>query len=983
MSYLLSDLPRIARQRARGFRLLLAAVSFALLACASIQGSPVEDASSGMAVQLGGDHARIGIAADGRGWHLQDIRNGTDYGPGSTGSPWARILVDGEEHGATVVQVEDATDREARILLSFEDTDVMATLQLRSRDDYFTLEVVSVQGDDVEELTFVDVPLDLKGSPEEPFAACALALNLRTNVREIPGLSTRLRALAFRKLGFSGAGVALVASPPGRMRDILKKVVSQAPDLPRSTLGGPWALDAEVNRGSYLFNFGGLTEANVDEWIAVAKQLGFTQIDFHGGRSFRFGDCRPDPETYPEGFASLKAVIDRLHAVGLKAGLHTYAFFLDKRCPWVTPVPDPRLGTDATFTLAGPLAPDATTLRVVESTKGMSAVTGFFVRNSATLRAGDELITYSEVVEGPPHEFRGCTRGALGTRAAPHAGGEKVHHLKECFGLFAPGGDTTLLAEVAAKTAEAFNTCGFDMIYMDALDGEDILGGAAYGWHYGSKYVYEVFRRLERPAVMEMSTFHHHLWCVRSRMGAWDHPRRSHKRFVDIHCGANASLERMFLPGQLGWWAVKTWTGHQGEPTFTDDIEYLCGKALGHGVGLSLMGIDPQTVRDIPAYGRLAEIFREYEGLRLSGEVDEATLARLREPGVELTLVRPEGNPPAFEEVRYLKHRVEGLDGWSDRWEVDNPFEKQPVAFRIEALLSAEPYDGEGAQTVVDFTDPDIFARRASARGVTLDLRSVEEPLRAGAASGELTATSEGLVERRASWAETAVLKDPPLDLRAKQALGVWIHGDGKGAVLNFQLRCPPHIVAGIGEHYVEVDFTGWRYFQLIEPEGERYEDYSWPYGHAYAIYREHVDYAHIASLGLWCNNLPAGEKVTCALSPIRALPLVEIRITRPAITIRGSTLTLPVELETGCYLEYLPGREPSQAKCRVYGRTGGLLSEVAPRGDVPYFEPGLNEVSFGCDASGEVKPRARVTAILRRGLPPVGPGKGDAGGSR
>jgi hypothetical protein len=466
-------------------------------------------------------------------------------------------------------------------------------------------------------------------------------------------------------------------------------------------------------------------------------------------------------------------------------------------------------------------------------------------------------------------------------------------------------------------------------------------------------------------------------------MGAWDHPRRSHKRFVDIHCGANASLERMFLPGQLGWWAVKTWTGHQGEPTFTDDIEYLCGKALGHGVGLSLMGIDPQTVRDIPAYGRLAEIFREYELLRLSGEVAEATLARLREPGVELRLVRSADDAPAFEEVRYPKHRIEGLDGWSNRWRVENPFEKQPAAFRIEALLSAEPYDGESAQTVVDFTDPDLFTRRASARGVTLDLRSVEEPLRAGAASGELTATSEGLVEQRASWAQAAVLKDPPLDLRAKQALGVWIHGDGKGAVLNFQLQCPPHIVAGIGEHYVELDFTGWRYHQLIEPEGERYEDYSWPYGHAYAIYREHVDYGHIASLGLWCNNLPAGETVTCHLSPIRALPLVEIRIIHPSITIRGNSLTFPVELETGCYLEYLPGREPSQAKCRVYGRTGGLLREVAPRGDGLLFEPGVNEVSFGCDAPGAVMPRARVTAILRGGASLEGPGRRGAGGSR
>ena len=38
---------------------------------------------------------------------------------------------------------------------------------------------------------------------------------------------------------------------------------------------------------------------------------------------------------------------------------------------------------------------------------------------------------------------------------------------------------------------------------------------------------------------MEMSTFHHHLWCVRSRYCAWDHPNRSHKRFIDLHIAEN------------------------------------------------------------------------------------------------------------------------------------------------------------------------------------------------------------------------------------------------------------------------------------------------------------------------------------------------------------------------------------------------------------------------------------------------------------
>ena len=78
--------------------------------------------------------------------------------------------------------------------------------------------------------------------------------------------------------------------------------------------------------------------------------------------------------------------------------------------------------------------------------------------------------------------------------------------------------------------------------------------------------------------------------------------------------------------------------------------------------------------------------------------------------------------------------------------------------------------------------------------------------------------------------------------------------------MLNVQLRSPTHISHGIGDHYIPIDFTGWRYFELIEPEGERHAEYPWPYGGIYSIYRESVNYGQVASLGLWYNNLPPGK---------------------------------------------------------------------------------------------------------------------------
>ena len=275
--------------------------------------------------------------------------------------------------------------------------------------------MVSVEPEQIDELTFVDLPLTLTGATDEPFAACALALNLKTKVRGIPQATSHLWAACYPRFGFAGAKVALIGCPYGELRKVMQEVVTAADDLPHSAIGGPWALDGPNNYGSYLFDFGDLTEQTVDRWIALAQELGVTQIDFHGGRSFRFGDFRPDPVLYPQGVTSMKAVIDKLHAAGIQAGLHTYAMFIDKSSPYVTPVPDPRLGKDATFTLATELSADAQLVPVVESTENMSTITGFFVRNSVTLQIDDELITYAGVSKESPYAFTKCTRGACGT----------------------------------------------------------------------------------------------------------------------------------------------------------------------------------------------------------------------------------------------------------------------------------------------------------------------------------------------------------------------------------------------------------------------------------------------------------------------------------------------------------------------------------------------------------------------------------------
>ncbi len=902
---------------------------------------------------LENDYLKYVIGKDGRNFQFADKQTGTDCCARQPGAGFARVKVGGKYHQASSARLADG-----RLAVEFGPSGVRAVLEPTVHKHYLVLEVVACEGEGVEELVLVDVPLTLQGSPEEPFAACALALNLRTNVAELPRANTRLRATCYARFGLAGAKVAIIGCPQDQLRPVMQEVVTEAKDLPKSPIGGPWALGQPINQGSYLFNFGNMSLEKTDAWIELAQRLGMNQIDFHGGNSFRFGDCRPNPKTYPDGLASLKAVIDKLHGAGIAAGLHTYAFFINKSCPWVTPAPDPRLAKDATFTLAEDLAPESDAVAVAEPTDAMSTITGFFVRNSVTLRIDDELITYGGVAKEPPFAFTSCKRGAYGTRVAAHAKGAQVHHLKECFGLFVPDPDSTLLAEVAARTAEAFNTCGFDMMYLDALDGSDVLGGRENAWHYGSKFVFELWKRLERPALMEMSTFHHHLWYVRSRYVAWDHPNRSHKKFIDVHCEANERNRRMFLPGELGWWALKSWTGPQGEPTHTDDIEYLMAKCLGTDTGFALMGISPENVGSVPALPRLADIIRRYEELRHSGRVPEATKARLRAPGDEFRLLGSLQEGWQFQPVEYDKHKVLGADGPTSTWTVTNRFHAQPAAIRIEALMAAGPYDDPGNVTLADFASADDFPARAAAPGVTGELAPSDTQLKIGPVSGCLAA-SNARAGRDATWVKWEKTFDPPLDLHAHQALGVWVHGDGQGEVLNFQLQSPTHIVRAHGEHYVIVDFTGWRYFELIEPEGERYADYRWPYGNIYSIYRSSVNFRHVEKLGLWLNHLPPKGKATCYLSPIRAMPVVKTKLTNPKLTIGDRTLLFPVEIESGSYLEF-----HAQDDCKLYGPQGELIREVVPQGAPPLVQPGPNQAAFHADTRPGLSARAQVSVV-------------------
>ena len=854
----------------------------------------------------------------------------------------------------------DGTSRDAtcscengRLMLDFPGGAGTAVITVTPKDRYFVFEVASLDSDEADELTF----LALVPSPsryvnhmsslaaDDELAVCVRALNLQTLVT-IGDKPPLFRASSFRDYGFQGAKAALVACPAAHIRDVLKQVVREE-GLPYSRLGGPFALDAVESCGSYLF--ASVSEGNVDDWINLTRRAGFTHVHFSGWWQ-SLGHYAPGKELFPNGLAGMKETVRKIHAAGLKAGMHTLTGCIATNDPWVTPVPEKRLVPDAVYTLAADMDRESKIIRTVER-PGEHDTVWSYSGNGNVIRIDEELIHYSAISRDPPYGFLNCTRGAFGTRVHPQAKGASADHLQQRYLAFYPDENSALLDEVADAIARVYNECEMDEIYMDGAEG-------MRAWHPVALMRKAIYDRLRRPALVEASSWGHHSWPFHSRVGAWDHPKWGLKRFVDMHCESALHYRKSALvEAQLGWWAI---LGHGDyfRSEMPDEIEYLCCKTLAMNAPMSIQGV---TVGTRPPNARQNEYFTtvgRYERLRLARYFTDELRERLAEPGQEFQLQQAIDGEWEFRPVAYDTHKVTSLTDGSAEWTAVNTFGEQPVRLRIEALYAAAAYDSNGSLPMVDYADVGAYDLRQNAPGVTHTFETVIDNIRAGEVSACFSATNNGTTAYGA-WARAGRGFEPHLDMGPCEAFGLWIHGDGKGEVLNIQLSNPREYSHAYAEHYVTIDFTGWKYVELLlrERSAARYHDYKWPYFSQHGIFRNRLVSDHVHELNFYLNNLPPGETATVLLSPIRAVPTSRLELRHPGLEAAGSKLQFPVSMHSGWYIEF-----ESMSDCCVYDERGVLQQRLIPRGQVPSLTKGSNRLSFTCEGPPEINARAEIT---------------------
>ena len=841
-----------------------------------------------------------------------------------------------------------------------------AVIGVDTRRDFFTFTVRSLTLTNAESLTFCNVaatPAKYHGSmanmlSDDADAVCLRGYDLPVEL-EIGG--NTLRVWTTSAHGLTGCRAGLAAGPKAEMPSMLRAMAESA-GVPTSKLGGPWSLGAEANRGSYLF--ADLAHAATDDWIELARRGGFSTVHIHGWWR-TLGHYDVSTNLYPRGLADMQDSVARIHAAGLRASIHTLTACIDPRDAWITPEASPDLIPFDTYTLARALSPTDTVLYVNEKPAAHHDVVFTYMSNGNAIRIGSEILQYAEVSRESPYAFTRCTRGAFKTRPAAHTANDRADYLQQRYISFYPQPDSPLAADLADHIAKVFNTCKLDQIYFDGSEGMMSRYGIDAMRH-------AIFKRLKGDPLVEASCHGEHNWWFHSRLGAWDHPVWAAKRFHDKHIATSAQYrDSDLLEPQMGWWAPRM-PSPQARGHFLDEMEYFACKNLGLDAAMSIQGVNV-SYAPLPFHiEKQFTLLGWYEHLRLARYFDTQTVSRVAVPGDEFRLRQNLEGAWQFTPVKLSAHRISSLGNGSEAWSASNPYMPQPLSVRFEALYAVAPYDSPKRVPLADAADFAAFKTSTASSGIALNLAEETADTKGGRRNLRLRAENKGS-SRVGAWARaTLEFPAPYRNLTGAGAFGVWVKGDGKGALLNLQLGTPREFMHALSDHYVTLDFTGWRYVELLvrERDVDRMTDYVWPYGGAYDIYRNPLDMSHISHVSFYLNDLPAGGGVDVTVSPVMALPVQSALLKNPALSVNGQALALPFTLASGDFAEVEP-----DGLCTHYSAKGDLIASarcgtgVPPVGSssgnmgaTPMLHSGSNTLLFSCVPPSNVSARAEVT---------------------
>jgi hypothetical protein len=834
---------------------------------------------------------------------LRDKQKGAEL-LSPVGPPFAAVRKHGRWFPATSVA------RKGDLLrVIFGGSGIDADYRITTPAEYFVVELAGFRGQGIEEFRL----LQLSPSPANAGAALALRwdrdyavclLGLSEMVDSVVAGDT-LHASVFPAFPMRGERVALFAAPTGQFLETVRKA-EHLFRLPSPRLDGEWAKSSRDVRSGYIFT--DMTEANADETIRYAKQAGFRYIMIYSDVWSRsWGSYQLNTRNFPRGEASLKAVIDKCHAAGVKVGIHMLTSLIGKNDPLAGPVPSLWLLRDAEATLVSDLSASDTELSVTAAPSGFPQEGLSSIGPARDVQVDDEIIRYTRTLGT---KFMQCSRGASGTRATPHKAGAKIWHLAEYDGSYIADLRTPLPDRIADRISGIINRCGFDMIYFDGGEVNDINGKGGY-W-LGTQQM-RIWGKSKRPLLVQGSGMSAWNWHIFARGTSDDFSTVAVKEYLDYHKIADSwrSYTRDFLPAELGWTGfLRDAPDHPA--TTPDEVEYYAIRMMALDSPVSLE-TNLDALRANGRTGEMLKLLGDYEKLRLSGAVSVAT-RRLLETG-EWHMPRP----GEFHPIRYDARR----DSVPGEFIFRNDFPAQPLKFRLQVASSLML--AENAANI-QLLRPELSAE-------------IYEP---GAKD-----TLPGSIVRHFPLAK-------PVDLTTHRALAIRLDvsgappASGETAVLNVQLA---DSAGFFRDYYVDLDFSGPKTIVLPEASSKRMLPEFRPNGVNYpfksALYG--FNYASVTAVSLRWMRFPKNAAFRARISSVEALQELPVTLSDIRVSTGSLSIAVPVAMRTGDYAEYW-----GDGAIRVFDRNGKKLftSAIAQN---PQMGTGDNRVRVSSTGAGTV----------------------------
>ena len=492
--------------------------------------------------------------------------------------------------------------------------------------------------------------------------------------------------------GVVGSRIALFACREPQALETIG-AIEVAEGLPHPVIDGVWGKVASSATASYLIvDFG---ESTIDRAIEMTRRAGLRYL-YHSSPFATWGHFELKPQLFPNGWAGLKACVDKGRLAGVRIGFHTLSNFITPSDAHVTPEPDGRLAVIGETEILEDLSVDGESVRIGDPE--------FFRTPSAlnAVRVGTELIRFSQVSSNAPWRLLGLKRGAWGTRAGAHARTQRIQRLLDhSYNVLFPDGDLSL--DIARRIAALHNQTGALQMSFDGLEGNWASGYGDYGVAMFTKAWYDALDPSVRGQIINDASLPCHFnWHIHTRMN-WGEPwyagfRESQTAY---RLKNQVLFERNLMPHMLGWFALRN-------NTSLEDAEWLLARAAGYDAGFALatslastaqLEADPSSAETAKQFGATATILqaiRRWETARMQGAFSKSVKALLRDNNREFELRDAHGSSaPGWDlfEVQTTRLLHTATNGGAREIQFQNARHEQPLQWIIQ-IAGKTPLSG-------------------------------------------------------------------------------------------------------------------------------------------------------------------------------------------------------------------------------------------------------------------------------------------------